>query len=243
MPARSRCDTSSLVGDHGAVPGPTILDADVRADLAAAHAATIVDLGRAGDWLSADEKVALATTVRAARAAVDDAPWFRPSEAGMTVDPLPPAAVDAAWRITNQPGTLTHDWYRATVEGLPSPGYYVELVAVVAAVNAVDRLADILDLALIPLPEPAPGAPHRPIVDTRVSSHWVPTAVDARGPNVLRALSAVPAAHEIRARLLDAQYLPTAALLGDLDWSRGTLDRRQIELVAALTSLHNECFY
>ena len=39
------------------------------------------------------------------------------------------------------------------------------------------------------------------------------------------------------------RYLPTAALLGDLDWSRGTLDRRQIELVAALTSLHNECFY
>jgi hypothetical protein len=31
--------------------------------------------------------------------------------------------------------------------------------------------------------------------------------------------------------------------MGDLTWSRGTLDRRQIEYVAARLSVLRECFY
>ena len=112
-----------------------------------------------------------------------------------------------------------------------------------AAVNSVDRLADLLDLDVLSLPEPDAGSPTGAVVEASVTSHWVPTDPDARGANVLKALSAVPAAATFRARLIEAQYLPVDALLGDLDWSRGTLDRRQIELVAAMTSLHNECFY
>ena len=70
---------------------------------------------------------------------------------------------------------------------------------------------------------PAPGTTVRRGTGRR---HWVPTAVAGSGPNVIKALSTVPAAHEFRTRLLEAHYLPTDALLGDLDWSRGTLDRR-----------------
>lgn len=221
----------------------TILDLGVRADLADAHAATIADLGTPGDWLRADEKVALARVARAARAGHDSPPWYQPSAERTDFPELPAAAVDAAWRLTNHPGTLTPEWYDATVAALPSPRYYVELVALVAAVNAVDRLAALLDVDVIPLPDPTTGEPRRTPVEAAVSSHWVPTAVAGSGPNVIKALSAVPAAHEFRARLLEAHYLPPDALLGDLDWSRGTLDRRQIELLAALTSLHNECFY
>ena len=75
-----------------------------------------------------------------------------------------------------------------------------------------------------------------------MTTHWVPTA-PTTGPMVLTALSAVPAAGELMRALSDAQYVPFDALLGDLTWSRGTLTRQQIELVAAQTSLRNECFY
>jgi hypothetical protein len=39
-----------------------------------------------------------------------------------------------------------------------------------------------------------------------------------------------------------AQYMPFDAM-GDLDWSRGLLTRRQIEYVAARLSVLRECFY
>ena len=61
--------------------------------------------------------------------------------------------------------------------------------------------------------------------------------------NVLAALSADPGGERVRGRLAAAQYVPADALIGDLEWSRGALDRRQVELVAARTSALNECFY
>lgn len=221
----------------------TILDAGVRPDLAAAHAETFADLARPGAALTGAEKVAIARVVRAARAEPDRPPWYQPSTSGPDFPDLPGAALDAAWRLTNHPGTLTAEWYATIVARLPSPAYYVELVGLVAAVNSVDRLADLLDLEPIDIPDPLPGEPTGDVVEATVTSHWVPTDPQATGANVLKALSAVPAAAAFRARLISTQYLPPEALLGDMDWTRGTLDRRQIELVAATTSLHNECFY
>lgn len=221
----------------------TILDAGVRQDLTDAHDETIADLARPGAVLTSVEKVALARAVRVARTDPSRPPWYRPSTDIADFPELPAAALDAAWRLTNHPGTLTADWYEATVTALPSPQYYVELVGLVAAVNSVDRLAEMLDLAVIDLPGPLTGEPSGELVEATITSHWVPTDPTMRGPNVIRALSSVPAAAAFRTRLIEAQYLPVAALLADLDWSRGTLDRRQIELVAAVTSLHNECFY
>jgi len=37
-------------------------------------------------------------------------------------------------------------------------------------------------------------------------------------------------------------YMPRDAVVGELEWARGAFDPIQIELVAARTSLHNECF-
>ncbi len=207
-------------------------------------------VARPGSWWTGAERHAIASEVRRALANADLPPWMAPSAcdpdrpAAIAADhPLPAAAVDAAWRITNHPGTLTHDWYRSVVDGLPSAEHYVELVSVVAMVCSIDRFAAIMDLAPIPLPEPKAGEPTRErIEDTAVRSHWVPTA-PVKGPNVLKALSAVPADVEARQALSSSQYLPEGALMGDLDWGRDTIDRRQIELVAAQTSLVNECFY
>jgi len=220
----------------------TILESGVREDLVASHVDTIADLSRAGDFLRADEKVALMRVVRSARAESERPPWYEPTTEERSFDPLAAAAVDAAWRLTNHPGTLTPEWYAATVEQLPSAEYYTELVGVVAVTNSIDRFAAVLDLDELAIPEPMPGEPQMPVIETAVSSHWVPTAIDFQGPNVLRAFSAAPDVAAMRTRLGAAQYMDNAGR-ADRNYSRGTLDRRQIELVAGVTSLHNECFY
>lgn len=229
---------------------PSILGSGLRADLVDAHAGVAAAVARPGAWWTGSERLAIASEVRRALANADLPPWVAPSGCGpdhraaIPADhPLPPAAVDAIWRITNHPGTLTHDWYRGIVEGLPGPEHYVELVGVVAMVNSIDRLAAILDLAPVPLPDPEPGQPTRErLADAAVRSHWVPT-VPVKGPNVLKALSAVPVDAAARQALSSSQYLPDGVLLADLDRGRDTIDRRQIELVAAQTSIVNECFY
>jgi len=224
----------------------TIARAGVRDDLVAAHTDWIASLAAAGACWSGAEKVALAGEVRRAMQNSEIPPWEAPSTIEGLIDadsPLPQAAVDAVWRITNHPGTLTKEWYQAIVAELPSPLHYVELVSVVAPQNAVDRLAEILDLDRLPLPGPVDADPTGDFAeDIAVTTHWVPTA-NADGANVLKALSALPNGNRGCMVLSDAQYVPADTLLGDMDWNRGTLDRRQIELVAAQTSLLNDCFY
>lgn len=226
--------------------GTTILDTDWRSDLVDAHRSVVLRIAEPGTWWSGAERVAIAAEHRRALDHADLPPWEAPSgiEGMVAADHvLPPAAVDATWRLTNHPGTLTEDWYRTIVAGLPSALHYVELVGIVAAMNSLDRFAAAMELDPVPLPDPAPGEPTGDTPgDMAVSTHWVPT-VGERGPNVLRALSAVPDTFDLVRTLSAAQYVPPDALLGDLSWSRGTLTRSQIELVAAATSLVNECFY
>ena len=223
----------------------TILEAGLREDLTAAHRGVVDAIASPGTWWTAVERTAIAAEVRTALGHADRLPWEAPSQIEGMIAPdheLPSAAVDAVWRITNHPGTLTRDWFDSIVAGLASADHYVELVAIVAMVNSIDRLAGYLGLDPIPLQPPAAGDParERP-ASVEVSSHWVPTA--GGGPMVLRALSCVPADAAVQRRLAEAQYVTGDALLGDMNWSRGTLDRRQIELVAAHTSMVNECFY
>lgn len=224
----------------------SILEAGFRDDLVEAHRAVAESACRPGTWWNGEERRAIAVETRTALGHRDLPPWEAPSQVdGLIADdhPLPAAAIDAIWRITNHPGTLTATWHAEIVAGLPSAEHYVELVALVAMVNSVDRFATVMDLVPVPLGEPASGEPSRERVDgAAVTTHWVPTA-PITGANVLKALSAVPADRPTQLALSEAQYLPHDALLGDLDWGRPTLDRRQIELLAAQTSLLNECFY
>ncbi|MEZ5279638.1 MAG: hypothetical protein R2770_04125 [Acidimicrobiales bacterium] len=224
----------------------TVLESGFRSDLVEAHETAAGLIAASGPWWSGVQRLAMLAEVRRARAHSDLPPWQAPSSAeGLagSDDTLPPAAVDAIWRISNHPGTLTRAWYDAIVAGLPSPEHYVELVAVTAAVNSLDRFAEIMDLELL-----APGqADQRPpshdrVEGAEVTSHWVPT-VPIRGANVQKALSGVAGGRDLWAVLTRAQYVPPEALMGDLEWNRGTLDRRQIELIAAMTSIKNDCFY
>lgn len=224
----------------------TIVESGCRNDLVAAHCEVIAAAARPGAWWSGAERIAIVNEVRRGLRHPDLPPWQAPSSIdGMLGEGhvLPDAAIDAVWRLTNHPGTLTAEWFNDITGRLPSVEHYVELVGLVAPFTAVERFASILGLDPMPLPSPQPGDPSREqVADTSVTTHWVPTT-DVRGPNVGRALTGAAGAVDLWLILSQAQYVERDALLGDLNWNRGTLDRRQIELVAAKTSLVNECFY
>lgn len=218
----------------------------VRADLVEAHLETIREWAKPGNHWTGAERLAIVKQVRHARAADELPPWVEPSTVDGLIDGdeiLPPAAVDAVWRLTVHPGTLTADWYQRIIERGLTPEQYVELVAVVATANCLEVFAVAIGAESAALPGPAEGNPDGlGSAETAVSTHWVPT-VPGGGPNVGKALTAVPVAVAAWTRLSNAQYVPNDVLLGDLAWSRGALDRMQVELLAARTSLLNECFY
>ncbi|MDG2112709.1 MAG: alkylhydroperoxidase-related (seleno)protein, partial [Actinomycetota bacterium] len=214
----------------------------VRDDLDAAHAAVLDRWSRPGSWWSGAERLAIVEEVRRARDADELAPWVAPSSVdGLIADdhPLPSPAVDAVWRLTNHPGTLTAEWHSSIIDRGLEPAAYVELVAVVAQANDIDRFAEALELGRPALPEPQDGDPSKSLGDdVDIRRHWVPTA-DVKGPNVLKALSAVPFENETLSILSDAQYLPVGSLMGDLVSDQNSLSRLQIELIAARTSKLN----
>ena len=222
----------------------------IRDDLAAAHGEVAARWARPGTWWAAAQRAAIVRQVRSARDHRADSgdmlpPWVQPSSIDGLVDPdgpLPTAAVDAIWRITNHPGTLTQDWHESIIgRGVDSVAY-VELVGVVAQANCIDRFADALELPRIDLGEPADGPPTTEGAPAAVKYHWVPTA-DIKMPNVIKALSAVPAENESLFILSDAQYVPMERVRGELINDQNSLNRPQIELLAARTSKLNECFY
>ena len=225
-------------------------DLPVRDDLAAAHGEVSRRWSRPGTWWTGAQRAEIVHQVRAARDYRTDGgevppPWVQPSSIHGLVDTdgtLPAAAVDAVWRITNHPGTLTQDWYQSIIDRGIDPLAYVELVGLVAQSNCVDRFADALELPRIELDEPADGPPGREGAPADVKYHWVPTA-DIPMPNVIRALSAVPAENDALFILSDAQYVPMERVRGDVVSDRNSLTRPQIEVIAARTSKLNECFY
>lgn len=218
----------------------------LRSELDASHAEAMAHFASPGTWWTGAERLAMVVEVRRARNADPLPPWQAPSDVdGLVGDdhPLPSAAVDAVWRLTNHPGTLTDDWYRSILGRGIEPLAYVELVSVVAQANCVDRFADALDLDRMPLPDPVEGEPTREVPEgAAVRLHWVPTD-DIGGPNVFRALSAVPAELAARTALSTPHYLEGKDVFGDVVSDRFSLQRVQIELVAGRTSKLNECFY
>jgi len=231
----------------------------VRPDLTAAMAGVWERLGRPGAGFTARQRLAIARVARAALAEPEPLPpWVAPSSVdGRPPDPdLAPHLADAVYRLTLHARTLTADWYADMLDRAEiTPQQWVEAIEVVVAVTAVDGFAHAAGLPRPDLPDPEPGLPAGP-GDVPVRSarhHWVPVLHledDADGyyggvplvPPVIRALSAVPTSHRTMFELNAAMYMD-AADMRDLEWNRGTLDRRQTELVAARLSSLRECFY
>ena len=245
--------TALIEAAHGAT------DVQVREDLTAAMSSVWARLGAPGSTLTGAQRLGLARTVR--RALTDPAPlppWVKPSTVDQRLaDPdIGPHLADAAYRLTLHAATLSEEWYRDTLSMAElTPQQWVETIEVVVAVVAIDGFSRAAGLPVADLPEAQPGEPtgvgDLPTKPAR--HHWVPVLHledDEHGywggapvvPPVIRALSAVPESQRSRDELISAMYM-TGADMADLDFTRGTLDRRQIELVASRLSALRECFY
>ena len=221
-------------------------------------------LGKPGNWWTGAERAAFVTEVRSARdcrLCADRVEALSPNsvqgehEAAST---LPSVAIEATHRLTTDAARLSEEAIREwNAAGLTDEAY-VEIVSIVSTVMGIDSFCDALEIPLLPLPEVRAGEPsrYRP-AEAVDDGAWVPmipsqgageNEADIYGgpaarrgfvPNVARAMSLVPDAVRNLLHLLGAFYVEDVANLK----ARNSLDRRQIELIAARVSALNECFY
>ena len=240
--------------DYGGIP--------VREDIRAAHRSLWEHLRSPGTWWTGAERVAMAAEARradacdlcAARKTALSPAAVQGDHASAGV--LPAHVVDVIHRVRTDPARLSRSWFdRVIAAGLDVPPY-VELIGVVTMLTGVDDFARSLGVAPFPLPEPRPGAPSRYLpASAKPGTAWVPMIApeDAAGPegdlyppgamvpNIVRALSLVPAEVRVLQALAAAHYLPVEQI-GDPS-ARRSLDRMQMELIAARVSALNQCFY
>jgi hypothetical protein len=210
--------------------------ATLRPDLADAHERTWDAMSSAGTWWSASERRALAT-------AAIDAMWSGNSEPSSLED-APEAALRAAARLGSGRPHVTREWYedvRDEIGALP----YVELVGLVAVASAASSLRRTLGLPDRDLSTDDERGPSRTPSPALADANWnwVPVAVPAdENAAVVQALTAVPATFDELWRLADAQYIPDLEMV-DPKWTRGTLSRVDMELLATRVSFSRECHY
>ena len=231
----------------------------VRDDLTAAMAGVWERLGAPGATWTGAQRIGMARVARAALADPDPlAPWVKPSTVDRRVadTDVAPHVGDAIYRLTRHAATLSEDWYRDTLAMAEmSPQQWVESIEIVIAVVAVDGFCTAAGLDTPELPQPQPGHPFGvgDVPSRAARHHWVPVLHledDADGywgamvvvAPVIRAMSAVPTSHQTMFELISTMYMDGPAM-ADMEWSRGTLDRRQIELVASRLAALRECFY
>jgi hypothetical protein len=174
-----------------------------------------------------------------------------------TLGTLPASLVDVIHRIRTDPARLSRPWFEQVVASGLEAAAYVEVVGVVTMATGMDYFARALGIAPFEIPEPLAGEPsrYRPAA-AKSGEAWVPmiAAEDASGPeadlyggarmapNIMRALSSVPAEARALHRATATHYLAVKQI-PDPSARRGALDRLQTELVAARVSALNECFY
>lgn len=246
-----------------------------RRDIAAAHRRAWEHIASPGTWWTGRDRVAIAAETRHAR---DCALCTERKAAlspygieGQHASPglLPAAAIEAAHRLTTDPGRLKKQWLDGllaggdeSAEGFDSqeritPEQYVELIGVVTQAVSVDWFHIALGLPLEDLPQARIGEPSRVRPPGALPEEaWVPMILpenldDANlglyGPrrrtgNVIRALSLVPAEVRELVALSGAHYLTLEQMM-HLDRKFRSISRAQIELVAGRISALNECFY
>jgi hypothetical protein len=220
-----------------------------------------------GSWWSGAERLAIAAEARHAETC-DLCRRRKKALSPYTVDgshdglgALPPPAVEAIHRLRTDAGRITEKWVGALSAGefeepaLDETGY-VEIVAVVAIVTALDTFDLALGLPRRALPAPVDGAPtnHRP-AGAKKNLAWVatlaPEDVSPEDPNpypvhgdknIHRGLSLVP--QEVFNFFdLDVELYLKDHEIRDFDHEHRAITHAQIELIAGRTSALNGCFY
>lgn len=152
---------------------------------------------------------------------------------------LDPVTTRAVRAVAARPANIRRRWVSDLVEDELDHARYVELVAVVSRAVAIDTLLEALGLEVEPLPEPSGGEPSGDVDQrARLGKAWVPMV---GGTSITQALSLVPAENAELERLHGPLYLSFEEMSNPA--IHKGLSRPQMELVAARTSAHNECFY
>tara|TARA_B100000900_G_scaffold137720_1_gene116710 strand:+ start:485 stop:1180 length:696 start_codon:yes stop_codon:yes gene_type:complete len=223
----------------------------LSSELRQAHASSWQAIGRAGDFFTGAERVAI---VEAARSAATCDLCRRRKEAlspysivGEHDGPssLPDNIVDLVHRIHSDPGRLTKTWFDAVMADDLTPQKYVEIVSVVTTSVIIDTLHQAMGLAIPKVPMPSAGEPRGQFNPDAVEvGGWVPVT-DAPAdlaehglpnvPNIARSMGLVPSAVELFFTAFRPHYS-----LSDINLS---ISQTQAEYVAARVSSINECYY
>jgi hypothetical protein len=225
-----------------------ISTSDIRQDLVLAHENAWAALSAPGTWWSGAQRIELART---ALLAIDELeptpPWVAISTVvGKLPQDLsaPKIAHDCAYRIARHAATLTRDWYQKAVREI-SELAFVELCGIVCTVATVSAFRRAAGLAPLEFSEVKDGEPTQ-IKPTNIVSatlNWVPVVSPAdENAAVVQAFTAVPETNRLIWSMADAQYIPDKEMV-DPRWSRGTLSRMLMELIATRVSQQRECFY
>lgn len=221
-------------------PGQTQIDElVVRDDLKRAFEAAFEKIASAGSWWTGPQRIALASRARATRSQRTEVPWLREREGAAGVE-VPAAAMQVAEVVAADAHRIDRAWAREKAD-LLGDAAYVEIVALVACLTAVDAFAEAVGVDPPSLPEPRGGEPDRkrPEGVADIGAH-VEMIDPFSGPNVARALSLAPGDLMSFFGLVGTMY--AADDFSEIVWDR-PLSRPQVELVAARVSSLNECFY
>jgi hypothetical protein len=198
-------------------------------------------LAAPGAYWSGRERVAMARAARNAWSCPRCAAPGSTALRHLDEEGLSPEVIDTVHRLTTDPGRVTRQVCQDFLARGHEPGHYAELVAVTAMAASSQVFCHALGVAPHAHPEPLAGdATGERAQCEDVETAWVPLA-RTRDPNILRALSLVPSDKRQVFDLAAVQYVPTDRFL-ELDFRR-SIDRAQMELVAARVSALNQCFY
>ena len=244
------------------MPNLTDSGLPIRDDLTAAHAHAWDSMSKAGTWLTAERRVAVAAESRQARtcsfcqlqkeALTPNSVTGTHTSLGL----LTAGEVEAVHRIVSDPGRLSEAWYGSVIEQGVTPEEYIEIAGLVAITVMADTFAFGIGVEESPLPSPQGGTPsnyHSP--GARKEAAWVPItepedAVDSDGvlyPSkkvgyIHRALSAVPDTKREYWLIAEAHYLPGGSVY-DFASDARAISRPQIEVIAARVSALHQCLY
>lgn len=206
---------------------PTLAAPDPAAE--PAIAAALTHIATAGSFFTGAERIALAQHARFSR--------------GLDTQPadLQPVVADAVRRVAveamNSRSEHVAAWEAAGHDVLA----FVELVAVVAQICAIDSYRVGIGAQLDPLPAPIAGDPVSAVDERAVTSNaWVPTVGVALAPT---ALNALPNEKTVKDAVSKEWYLTDEFVHKYAIDPGRELTRAQMELVASRTSFLNECFF
>ncbi len=241
----------------------------VRTEFAESHERFWQRLQHAGNWFTAEQRVAIAEAVRHAEHCVlcdarKQALSPKAVEGKHSGDStLPDVVIEAVHTIVRDASRITKSWYEGLLTKGMTEGQYIEIVGTVVAMVSIDSFADAIGVTRRTLPEVDPTD----VAATTVSGYlpdtacvtnqaWVPMVPEinegtpeadlwpsGKTGNVVRAMSLVPDEVRTLKELSAAHYLPMALVRQPGVDAGRALHRSQMELVAGRVSALNACYY